>query len=287
MRKIYDCFTFFNELDLLEIRLEEHFEHVDYFVIAEANKSHQGFDKEYFLENNWDRYKKYHEKIIYIKVNDMPNDRYSWTLENYQRNALSRGLINANPDDVIVISDCDEMLRPSTFELMRNDTTREMWVCRQPIFWSKINYAQTEPKNSGYNVNSMAVVFRRLTTPQELRNQTHWAFHSLPMEHINNEIMTIQHAGWHFSYLGDQRQAVSKLENFAHVEARHLIKDLNINDAIGKKLNPIAPSDPGRYDAMILDDYFPETIRQNREKWSHLIVDNADKNIRDFLPRFQ
>jgi hypothetical protein len=286
MRKIYDCFTFFNELDLLEIRLEEHYNYVDYFVIAEANKSHQGFDKEYFLENNWDRYKKYHDKIIHIKVDDMPDDKYTWTLENHQRDALRRGLESANPNDVIVISDCDEMLRPSTFELMRNDTTRKLWICRQPIFWSKINYAQIEPKNSGYNVNSMAVTFSKLSTPQDIRNQTQWAFHSLPMEHVNSEIRTIQHAGWHFSYLGDNRQAVSKLENFAHAEARHLIKGLNIDEAIGKGLNPIAPSDPGRYAAMILDDYFPKTIVENQEKWAHLIVQGGDKNIRDYLPQF-
>lgn len=287
MRKIYDCFTFFNELDLLEIRLEEHYDYVDHFVIAESNKSHQGFDKEYFLENNWNRYKKYHDKIIHIKVDDMPNDTYTWTLENHQRNALARGLGQANPDDVIVVSDCDEMLRPSTFNLMREDTTRKLWVCRQPIFWSKINYAQIEPKHSGYNVNSMAVTFSRLTTPQELRNQTHWAFHSLPMQTLNSEIRTIQHAGWHFSYLGDNKQAVSKLENFAHAEARHLIKGLNIDEAMNKGLNPIEPKDPGKYAAMVLDDYFPDTITNNADKWKHLIVEGGEKNIRDYLPKFE
>lgn len=287
MRKIYDCFTFFNELDLLEIRLEEHYDYVDYFVIAEANKSHQGFDKEYFLENNWDRYKKFHDKIIHIKVSDMPNDTYTWTLENHQRNALGRGLTNASSNDVIVVSDCDEMLRPSTFELLRQDTERNLWVCRQPIFWSKINYAQVEPINSGYNVNSMAVTFNSLTTCQELRNKTQWAFHSLPMNYSDNKVKTIQHAGWHFSYLGDNKQAVSKLENFAHAEARHLIEGLDVDQAMQQGFNPIAPSDPGRYAAMILDDYFPKTILENQEKWKHLIVQGGEKNIRDYLPKFQ
>jgi len=286
MRKIYDCFTFFNELDLLEIRLEEHYDSVDYFVISEASKSHQGFSKEYFLENNWDRYKKYHNKIIYIKVDDMPNDTYTWTLENFQRNALVRGLTDAQPNDIIVISDCDEMLRPSTFKLMREDTTRKLWVCRQPIFWSKINYAQIDPVNSGYNVNSMAVTFSALETPQDLRNQTHWAFHNLPMDYLDNNIMTIQHAGWHFSYLGDNRQAKSKLENFAHAEARHLIEGLNVDQAISRGLNPIAPNDPGKYAAVKLDEYFPQTIRNNLDKWGHLVIEGANLDIRDYLPQF-
>ena len=66
--KIYDCFTFYNEYDLLELRLKEHFDYVDYFVIAEANKTHQGRDKEFLLEQNWDRYKDFHDKIIHIKL---------------------------------------------------------------------------------------------------------------------------------------------------------------------------------------------------------------------------
>jgi len=286
MRKIYDCFTFFNELDLLEIRLEEHYNYVDYFVIAEASKSHQGFDKEYFLENNWNRYKKYHDKIVHIKVDDMPTDSYTWTLENFQRNALSRGLNNADKNDIVIVSDCDEMLRPSTLEFMRHDTKRHLWVCRHPIFWSKINYAQVEPINSGYNVNAMAVTRDWLTTPQELRNRTNWAFHNLPMQFEDDNVITIQHAGWHFSYLGDDKQALSKLENFAHAEARHLIQGLNVEKAMEQGLNPIAPSDPGKYAAMILDDYFPETIRKNQDRWAHLIAPNGNKNIRDYLPKF-
>ena len=64
MRKIYDCFTFYNEFDLLELRLSEHYDYVDKFVICEANKTHQGHDKPFFLEDNWDRYKRFHYKII-------------------------------------------------------------------------------------------------------------------------------------------------------------------------------------------------------------------------------
>lgn len=285
MRKIYDCFTFFNELDLLEIRLAEHFEHVDYFVIAEANKSHQGFSKDFVLEKHWDRFKKYQDKIIYVKVEDMPDDRYSWTLENFQRDALQRGLTHANDNDVIVVSDCDEILRSFTFELLRHDIERELWICRQPIFWSKVNYFQIEPIGAGYNVNSMATTKKNLVSPQDLRNKTHWAFHNVPVDYIDNKMRTIQHAGWHFSYLGDDGQAKSKLENFAHTEARHLISGLNIQRAIEKGLNPISPTDPGKYAAARLDDYFPKTLLENQERWEHLIVPNGQLDIRKYYLR--
>lgn len=66
--KIYDCFTFFNELDLLEIRLSELYNCVDYFVIAEGNKTHAGEPKDFIFEKNKSRYKKWMKKIIYLQV---------------------------------------------------------------------------------------------------------------------------------------------------------------------------------------------------------------------------
>lgn len=66
--KIYDCFTFFNELDLLELRLAELYNYVDYFVIVEADKTHSGKPKEFILEKNFSRYARWRNKIIHLKV---------------------------------------------------------------------------------------------------------------------------------------------------------------------------------------------------------------------------
>jgi beta-1,4-mannosyl-glycoprotein beta-1,4-N-acetylglucosaminyltransferase len=122
MRKVYDCFTFFNELDLLELRLSECYDSADYFVIAEANKTFSGNDKRFILEDNWDRYKAFHDKIIYIKVEDMPEGPNAWAREYHQRNALIRGLSSASDNDVVALTDCDEVLRPRTLNILRNDT---------------------------------------------------------------------------------------------------------------------------------------------------------------------
>ena len=280
MRKIYDCFPFFNELDLLELRLREHNDYVDYFVIAEANKSHQGNPKPFYIEENWNRYREWHDKIIYVKIEDMPNDQYTWTLENFQRNAIERGLGGAQPDDVIVVSDCDEMLRGSTFNILRNDTQRKIWVCRQPIFWVKLNYLQTEPV--GYNVNSMAMVRRYMTSPQDMRNKTWWGFTQLPLEHQDADSRVINHAGWHFSFLGDDNHVKTKLLNFAHDEARHLAEGFDSSKMIeqGKGVDMDAPT---RFTPVLVDDYFPETVLNNLDKYKDLIIP-AVRHIKDFLP---
>ena len=71
--KIYDCFTFYNELDLLEIRLNELDSVVDYFVIVEATKTQTGLDKPLFFDLNKKRYTKFKHKIIHVKVHNMPD----------------------------------------------------------------------------------------------------------------------------------------------------------------------------------------------------------------------
>ena len=114
---IYDCFTFFNELDLLEIRLNTLDKVVDKFVLVESIYTFQNNNKELFFDNNKSRFLKFKDKIIHIVVEELPDnltgDYYdSWKIEYYQRNAISIGLKSAKLNDVIIISDLDEIPKP-------------------------------------------------------------------------------------------------------------------------------------------------------------------------------
>jgi len=133
--KIYDCFTFFNELDLLEIRLSELYDYVDYFVIVEGNKTHSGKAKNFIFKKNKSRYKKWENKIIYVQLK-MPTLNWldklmiffektrfykiprtidanlgfgRWRLERFQRKGIKKGLKNCKKKDIIMISDLDEI----------------------------------------------------------------------------------------------------------------------------------------------------------------------------------
>ena len=279
MRKVYDCFTFFNELDLLDIRLNEIYDKVDYFVISESNKSYTGNDKDFNLEKNWDRFKKFHDKIIYIKVTDMPSGDDPWVRENHQRNCLSRGLFNASNDDIIILSDCDELLRPRTIDILKNDDQHSLWICRHPIFYYKFNYLLIKP--SSYHVNPMAIRKKNLTTFQDLRNlMIQWAYHQ-PWDLNNDTVCTIQHSGWHFTYFGDTAQINEKLLNFSHTEGQRLVGNYNIDDMIFKKIC----WDPGvQYEHVNIDEYFPKTILNNIEKWKNYIIPNASESIKKYVP---
>ena len=109
--KLYDCFTFYNELDLLELRLAELYDTVDHFVIVESNQTFTNRPKPFLFEENRERYARWLDKIIHIKVEDMPGSDNPWDNETHQRNSIMRGLADADANDIVFISDVDEVLR--------------------------------------------------------------------------------------------------------------------------------------------------------------------------------
>ena len=104
---IYDCFSYWDEDLLLDLRLNILNEFVDHFVIVEGNKTWQNNKKD--LKFNINNFNKFKNKIIYIPVTDMPDGDNPYIRENFQRNCISRGLRNANEDDLIIVSDLDEI----------------------------------------------------------------------------------------------------------------------------------------------------------------------------------
>jgi len=276
--KVYDCFTFFNEFDLLEIRLQELYDSVDYFVIAEANMSHSGKPKGWWLEEQWDRYKPWHDKMRRIAVDDFPETDNSWVREKFQRDALVRGLHDVSPEDLIIVSDLDEIPRAEIIDMIRIDENMyERYVLRVPLFRYKFNFLKWyQPVINQQMIVTRAKVF---THPERERDYTHAWLPQAP------DVVYIDHAGWHFSYLGDDKNAVHKLQNFAHTEQNipEIVDVFSIDRMIREKCGP-NPKDVEKFEYVVLDDYFPKCIVDNQEKYKHLIIPNATANVTDFWP---
>ena len=121
--KIYDCFTFYNEFELLELRLMALWDVVDYFVIVEANRKHNGEPKNFNLIERKDDFKKFFPKIHYIMDTSVVEYKGAgdWSLENNQRNSIAKGLTEAEPDDLIMISDLDEIPAPDVFRRLQEN----------------------------------------------------------------------------------------------------------------------------------------------------------------------
>jgi beta-1,4-mannosyl-glycoprotein beta-1,4-N-acetylglucosaminyltransferase len=126
--KIYDCFLFFNELDLLEIRLNVLNDYVDYFVLVEATKTFSNKNKKLYYAENTERFSSFNHKIIHIVVDEHPEFKNKkdavgdvWEYEVYQRNQIIKGLEKADDNDVVMISDVDEIPNPLFFLKVLNE----------------------------------------------------------------------------------------------------------------------------------------------------------------------
>lgn len=274
--KIYDCFPFFNELDVLEIRLQELWDVVDVFVLAESNMSHSGKPKEYIFENNKERFAKYMSKIRRVQVDDMPDTQDSWVRERYQRWSLVKGLTDVNADDIIIVSDLDEIPRADAVAMVKEDENDwDRYIFTIPMFQYKINYMKI------YDIvkqpNIMVCRARAFTNPQQEREFT------FPWVPKPDNLVFIDHAGWHFTYFGDNTHAITKIQNFAHTETDtpEMIARHNIEWFVQNKCGHHGPSHPERFEYVVVDEYFPDCITKNLDKWKHMIVPDAAFHVTD------
>ncbi len=117
--KIYDCFTFYNEFELLELRLKSLWDVVDYFVIVEADRKHTGEPKVFNFWTRQEDFKEFLPKLRFVPayLSNVPfKGTGDWSIENAQRNAIMNGLIDAQPDDLILVSDLDEIPAPDVLK---------------------------------------------------------------------------------------------------------------------------------------------------------------------------
>ena len=221
--KIYDCFTFFNELELLELRLESLWDVVDCFVIVEADKTHANIPKPFNFYEHLHDFEKYFSKIHYVMDNSVVEYKGvgDWSIENNQRNNIMKGLTDAAPDDLIMISDLDEIPNPAVLK-----TIRESFICGEGFvdfiaFYDTYPYTPGKlvPFHSGMMINN----FLNLC-PVSCQQKFHsyyfdWVCRELPwagtvigkfkfmespqaFRNVREALPRIVDGGWHFSSMG-------------------------------------------------------------------------------------
>lgn len=224
MSKIIDCFTFYNEMDLLTYRLHVLNDVVDYFIIVESTHTHVGKEKKLFFNENKHLFETFSEKIIHIIVDDFPhkipniddNDKV-WKNEHFQRNAISRGIDcihDIENSDLIIISDLDEIPDPRTLDKIKKDEIHvEMNSLQMDFYYYNLN---TRNKNKW--TKSKIISYRNYKESNLSCNEIR--FIDYP-ELING--------GWHLSYFGDKYFIQNKIQQFAHQEYNNKnYTDLNI-----------------------------------------------------------
>jgi hypothetical protein len=281
--KIYDCFTFYNELELLDLRLAELYAKVDYFVLVEATTTFQNRPKDLYYKDNEHRYRQYSDKIIHVVVDDMPMNTDPWQNERFQRDAILRGLVNADSEDIAIISDVDEFIRPETVDYIRQNP-RQAYGLRMPYFNFKFNYMLIND-NESYCVWATAGQVGALTSPEDLR-RSRWVLHQLPYNFDDGTVAMLEHAGWHFTYIGDDEFIKNKIKSFAHSELNtaEVLNSIDVKSSIAQQrgFNPHAVK---QFVMVNLDDYFPLELRERVDQYRDYVIFGSDDSARNFLPK--
>ncbi len=295
---IYDCFTFFNELDLLEIRLNELDHVVHRFVLVEATLTHQGKTKELHYEKNKERFTQFHHKIVHVVVDTYPSDAGSdaWVYEKHQRNSIIEGLKECSGEDLIMVSDVDEIPRPE--KVLEAATQSGIRIFRQRMFYyflNSLNVTVRIGENYAWNGTVMAQRKEIREGVQELRelgrlmesrfhpkfvNRVYWWLRTtLVLLKRGTKATHIPNGGWHFSYLGGVDRIIQKIESFAHAE----YNEPKYKDRAALEKAIAAGEDIfGRdfqYASIPIDSTFPQYIQHNKARFPHLIATTAQDKL--------
>jgi hypothetical protein len=215
---IYDCFTFFNELELLKVRFEELYDTVDHFVLVEADQTFAGEMKPLFFEENKHLFERYMHKIIHIIVRDFSPptmDVYQdrWIREEFQRNAMLRGLTQCNEDDVILISDLDEIPNRSAIDQVKQFCMR---INRETVVDEDQLICQLHMRLFLFHLNCESP----FGWPGAVKGAPYWLVKkrlpwNLKILHCHSgNLHKIYNAGWHFhSMCGSENRLIQKLRS--------------------------------------------------------------------------
>ncbi len=222
---------FFDEEMLLDLRLNIMDKYVDKFVITEATYMHSGKSKKLFFDIN--KFSKFKDKIIYIVVNEQPTDllkinendsddeKLSKKTDNAKKrevlqiNKTQDGFINADPDDIIIISDLDEI--PNLKEIDFKKIKQKLIFFKQKMFYYKLNLFYKSLNWYG----TKACRKKNLITPEYLRSSKNkkyslWRFDVLFSKFKYNSIHFVKNGGWHFSNIRKPEDLEKKMQNFLH-----------------------------------------------------------------------
>ena len=264
---IYDCFQYFNEDHIVDLRLNILNEYVDYFVISESTKTHQGKDKK--INFDITKFSKFKHKINFIVADFKENINFKnhtggeSPIEQHQRNSLIEGIKDASLDDLIILSDSDEIPDLSKLSLIKN--SKKFIAFSQKMFMYKLNLQNL--KESGW-IGSRITKKKYLKSMQELRNLKFKLYPFWRLDKINQQIIE---GGWHFSYMQSPKEILNKIKSFSHGEYNN--KNLNekkIEEKIIKGEDIFGRNSKLR--KINIDDSYPKFITQNKEKFSDWII---------------
>lgn len=286
---VYDCFPFFNELDILKMHLSIMDPLVDRFIIEEARYTFSGQPKELCFEANKEMFSKWLPKIDYIVVDECGDGMETHVRDKFQKNHLIQGLNNISDTDVIIFGDVDEIPNPDIIKkLIDNYDPSKVYHLAQRMFYCYLNMEEVS--------GSLLAITGKF--PDELRigesgqiEHAMWlgtkvfSKQSIPKDGIidirevspqDSRSVRVANGGWHFGYMGSKHETdVAKRIGTKVVAAAH--QEYNSEDYLKEaKDRLLLGEDIFRRNAEFvrvdIDESYPEYLRDNMSEYDYLIM---------------
>lgn len=291
--KVIDCFSFWKEFSALEIRLEELYDVVDFFVIIESGYTHTGQKKPFHLTENLNAFTKFKNKLIVINDNYYNSSHSPIERGNYQRSLIDNELVKLKleKEDLIIISDSDEILRKSVVEDLKESPKNvivevsvysnylnlyiQEWPRIRVLQYKDFRGTQKEFRETFINTNYK---LRRFKFYPFLRINP-WFSASIFDKFIGawvgfdrKNIEVIRNGGWHFTKIYDLETLMQKISFSGHTEMN--TPDINLdsvqNDLKNRRV-PYGRKELGKVKA--IDSSFPIFVQNNLDYFKNYILD--------------
>jgi beta-1,4-mannosyl-glycoprotein beta-1,4-N-acetylglucosaminyltransferase len=278
---VYDCFQFFNELDILKIRLNVLSPVVDKFVISEATETFSGLKKPLYYGENKEMFSEFADKIIHVVVDDTPEGG-THERDTFQKNAVTRGLKDCTDDDIIIFSDLDEIPNPNKIrEIINNNFQNDkIYHFAQRLFYCYLNMEEVSGNLLSYagefdGVEHKKWIGTKLLSYKLLREQN-LLLGELRFPERKEIGIRVDDGGWHFGYMGGhgekdiKKRVQEKVVSAAHQEynSKHVLS--NVTDQIKDGKDIFGRN--AKFVRCEIDDTYPEYIRMHQGELSFLIM---------------
>lgn len=288
---VYDCIPFFNELDILKLRLNILNPIVDKFIIEEATVTFSGEKKELCFEKNKELFAEFLPKIEYIVVDNSPVNTTTHLRDKFQKNALVKGLENAADEDIIILSDVDEIPNPEVLkQIIAEFDSDKIYHLAQRMFYCYLNMEEVSGKLLSITGEFPGVkrklwlgtkVFSKKKIPEDGIIQLREASTVAP------DAVRVENGGWHFGYMGSKGEKdVAKRIGTKVVAAAHqeYNDDVLLAEAADRLL--LGQDMFGRdasFRRVEIDNSYPEYLLKHREEYEYLIMPPVRKGRIAFI----
>lgn len=291
---VYDCFQFFNELDMLKIRLNVMSPIVDKFVISEATETFSGLKKPLYYEENKEMFAEFADKIIHVVVDDTP-EGYTHDRDTFQKNAVTRGLANCTDEDIIIFSDLDEIPNPEKIkEILKDFQEDKIYHFAQRLFYCYLNMEEVSGNLLSYagefdGVERKKWIGTKMCSYKLLREQN-LQLGELRFPERKEIGIRVEDGGWHFGYMGGhgekdiKKRVQEKVISAAHQEynSKHVLNQVTDQIKDGKDIF----GRDAKFIRCEIDETFPTYIREHQKELDFLIM-HEEKPINHTLRRIK